>query len=189
MEVQPHAIGLGGGSGLLGGGSCMSSPTHLPRRDFPGILASLSLRVEVHIPLKLPPTGLLCEPSSLGQGLPAGSAAAWLYIILRLARQENPTPTPPSPPPPRVSASPDRYQSFLPVTGLGTPGIQLLQPQAQMYGKPDVATCLTRRINGLVVPLDQALRVGEASCSSRYRCRWQERDLSLDVSGLQLTAL
>ena len=75
-----------------------------------------------------------------------------------------------------------------PIALLLAVGVQLLEPQAEVVGEPDVGAGVVGRIGGLVVPLHQPLRVGEAAVGLGDRRRRQEEHLGLDVLRLQLAA-
>ena len=57
-----------------------------------------------------------------------------------------------------------------------------------MHGEPDVAARIPRRINRLVVPLHEALRIRKAAVHFRHRRSGEEEDLSLDIGRFECAA-
>ena len=67
------------------------------------------------------------------------------------------------------------------VSGVGRAGVQLLQPLAEVVDEPGVGAAVVGRVEGLVVPLQQPLRVGQGAVFLRGGRRGDEEDLGLDV--------
>ena len=65
------------------------------------------------------------------------------------------------------------------VPRVGRAGVQLLEPLAEVVDEPGVGAAVAGRVEGLVVPLEQPLRVGEAAVLLRRGGRRDEEDLRL----------
>ena len=67
--------------------------------------------------------------------------------------------------------------------------VRLLQPLRQVVVEPAVGAAVARRLGGVAVPLQHALRVGEAAVVLRDLGGGEEEDLGLDVGDVHLTVL
>src|SRR5262249_49099164 len=67
------------------------------------------------------------------------------------------------------------------VPGIRRVGVKLLQSFPEVVEKPRVGAAIAGWIDGLVVPLDEPLRVGQAAFLLRRRGRGDEEDLGLDI--------
>src|SRR5262249_54908482 len=70
-----------------------------------------------------------------------------------------------------------------PVPGVGRTGVQLLEALAEVVEEPGVGAAVTQGIDGLAVPLEHPLRVGETALLLRRGRRGEEEDLGLDLGG------
>ena len=70
-----------------------------------------------------------------------------------------------------------------PVFRLGGARVQFLQPLAQMKDEMEFAARIAGRIDRFVVPLQQALRIGETAVFFRVRGGRKEEDFGRDIFG------